>query len=95
MTMVLTRLMILHARLSLLIKSMLPKKVIRHLKLGGGTYAESFESVTVLFADIVDYTVVCSALTPLQVVQLLDDLYIIFDKLVMVRGVYKGILYSN
>jgi hypothetical protein len=90
LTIILTRLMVLHERHSLLIHSMLPEKVVNHLELGGGTYAESFETVTVLFADIVQYTVVCSALSPLQVVQLLDDLYSRFDKLVLARGVYKG-----
>ena len=91
LTLVATRLMVLHERHAVLIRSMLPEKVIHHLELGLGIYAENFDTVTVMFADIVGYTVVCSSLTPHQVVMLLDDLYKVFDKLAAIRGVYKGI----
>lgn len=84
------RLMVIHERHGTLIGKMLPEKVIKHLELGRGAFAESFDTVTILFADIVDYTIVCSRLTPLQVVLLLDELYKTFDALVVERGVYKG-----
>ena len=47
---------------------MLPEKVIYHLNTNDNLFAESFDMVTILFADIVDYTVVASSLSPLQVV---------------------------
>ena len=56
---------------SQLLKSMLPKKIIRHLQTSDNLFAEGFETVTIMFADIVNYTVIASQLTPFQVVKFL------------------------
>merc|ERR1719447_997751 len=50
---------------------------------------EAYEMVTMLFSDIVTFTVICSHLKPLQVVQLLNNMYTLFDFLCDQNAVYK------
>jgi hypothetical protein len=73
-----------------LLNSMLPIQAVKHLEIEDKVFAEHFNLATILFADIVGYTVIASSLTPIQVVALLDELYTIFDKLVKTHGIYKG-----
>merc|ERR1719369_1522186 len=74
-----------------LISQMLPKKVADDLAKGktNEEVCESFEVVTMLFSDIVTFTVICSHLKPLQVVQLLNNMYTLFDFLCDQNAVYK------
>ena len=73
-----------------LLNSMLPIQAVKHLEIEDKVFAEHYNLATILFADIVGYTVIASSLTPIQVVALLDELYTIFDILVKKHGVYKG-----
>merc|ERR1712038_812235 len=50
---------------------------------------EAYEMVTMLFSDIVTFTVICSRLKPLQVVALLNNMYTLFDFLCDQNAVYK------
>merc|ERR1719334_1394060 len=74
-----------------LISQMLPKKVADDLAKGksNAEVCESFEMVTMLFSDIVTFTVICSHLKPLQVVELLNNMYTLFDFLCDQNAVYK------
>lgn len=85
----LLRILVLGKQYYNLLGAMLPKKAIDHLQQYDSLMAENFDIVTVLFADIVEYTVISSVLSPLQVVNLLNDLYTEFDILVKKHGVYK------
>lgn len=53
-----------------------PPPVIKKLRLARGTSLETVEAeVTTLFSDITDYTSLCSALDPRQVVELLNEYF--------------------
>ena len=49
-----------------------------------------FDSVTILFSDVVTFTEICSRLTPIEVVQMLNAMYSLFDQLTDKHGVYKA-----
>jgi adenylate cyclase len=51
--------------------------------------ADRFPDVTVLFADIVDFTSRSQRITPEQVVEVLNDLFSVFDQLARERGLEK------
>lgn len=48
-----------------------------------------FDSVSILFSDIVTFTEICSRITPMEVVSMLNAMYSIFDKLTERNSVYK------
>ncbi|KJH40240.1 putative phage head-tail adaptor [Dictyocaulus viviparus] len=73
----------------LLLYRMLPRQVAEKLKLGKSVEPETFDSVTVFFSDVVSFTSIAAKGTPLQVVNLLNDLYTIFDSIIDEHDVYK------
>ncbi|EDV22480.1 uncharacterized protein TRIADDRAFT_28797 [Trichoplax adhaerens] len=77
------------ARANQLLYQMLPKFVANQLKQGYNVSAETFEDVTIYFSDIVGFTVICHRITALQVVQMLNILYEIFDSKVDKYDAYK------
>ncbi|XP_078587166.1 soluble guanylate cyclase gcy-31-like [Branchiostoma floridae x Branchiostoma japonicum] len=74
-----------------LLYGMIPKQVAERLKQGEPALntCETFESVTVLFCDVFGFSTICTHLTPMQVVKLLNDLYTLFDNLVDKYDTYK------
>ena len=48
-----------------------------------------FESVSILFTDVVGFTKICSGLQPMRVVEMLNNMYTRFDKLTGKHRVYK------
>ncbi|KAK6014141.1 adenylate/guanylate cyclase catalytic domain protein [Ostertagia ostertagi] len=73
----------------ILLHRMLPKQVAEKLKLGQSVEPESFESVTVFFSDVVSFTTIAARGSPLQVVNLLNNLYMTFDSIIDAHDVYK------
>lgn len=72
-----------------LLYRMLPKQVVEKLKSGESVEPEHFQAATVFFSDIVQFTVLASKCTPLQVVNILNNLYTILDNIIETFDVYK------
>jgi class 3 adenylate cyclase len=72
-----------------LLLNVLPAPIAARLKQTEGVIADAFGEVTVLFADIVDFTRRSERIAPEQVVQALNDLFSVFDHHARQRGLEK------
>ncbi|KAM9439599.1 guanylate cyclase soluble subunit beta-2-like [Clarias gariepinus] len=72
-----------------LLYAMLPKHVANQLKEGKRVEAGEFKECTVLFSDVVTFTNICSQCEPIQIVNMLNSMYLKFDRLTTVHNVYK------
>ncbi|MDU9048218.1 MAG: adenylate cyclase [Candidatus Electrothrix sp. Rat3] len=64
-----------------LLHNILPHSIAERLKDEQTVIADHFDSITVLFADIVDFTVLSERLSPTELVNLLNRIFSIFDDL--------------
>lgn len=72
-----------------LLLNVLPPSIAERLKREETTIADGCEGVTVLFADIVDFTTMSANADPVEVVGMLNDLFSQFDDLAAARGLEK------
>ena len=76
-------------RVEALLLNILPDEVAERLQHDPSTIADQFDEVSILFADVVDFTPMSSRLDAREVVGLLDRLFTSFDELVDRYGVEK------
>jgi class 3 adenylate cyclase len=72
-----------------LLLNVLPGPIAERLKRHEGRIAEAHEEVTVLFADVVDFTPFAEHTPPDRVVDVLDEVFSAFDELAQRHGLEK------
>ncbi|MBD2578079.1 PAS domain S-box protein [Oscillatoria sp. FACHB-1406] len=72
-----------------LLLNILPKAIVEQLKQYEGSLAERFDNATVLFADIVGFTPLSARTSPLELVNLLNQIFSSFDQLAERHGLEK------
>jgi class 3 adenylate cyclase len=65
-----------------LLLNILPAPIAARLRAGERVIADRFDDVTLLFADIVDFTTMSSEMSPAELVDILNDVFSLFDELV-------------
>jgi adenylate cyclase len=77
------------AKAEALLVNVLPSSIAERLKGTTRSIADHFESASILFADVVDFTPLSQRLPPAEVVGVLDELFSHFDGLVERHGLEK------
>ncbi len=77
------------ARADALLLNILPAPIAGRLKRDVTTIADGYQEVTVLFADIVDFTTLSAAADPIDVVNFLNAIFSEFDSLAEKHGLEK------
>lgn len=72
-----------------LLLNVLPKPIAERLKQGETVIADSFQDVTVLFADLVGFTSLSLDISPVQLVDLLNEIFSAFDVMAAELGLEK------
>lgn len=72
-----------------LLQDLFPKHIANALLAGEKVAPEKHDCVSIYFSDIVGFTNISSSLTPSEVSDLLDRLYVQFDELAGKHGVFK------
>jgi adenylate cyclase len=72
-----------------LLLNILPHPIAERLKAAAETIADHFAAATIVFADVVDFTLLAQRLPPAQVVGILDRVFSHFDVLVERHGLEK------
>lgn len=65
-----------------LLLNILPEKIAFILKNENKTIADQYDNVSVLFADVVNFTPMSALMTPIELVELLNDVFLYFDELI-------------
>ncbi len=72
-----------------LLLSILPEPIAQRLRDGEPLIADRFDDVTLLFADIVEFTQLSASMSPIELVRVLNDVFTVFDRLVDRYGLEK------
>lgn len=72
-----------------LLLNILPQPIAERLKKGQQKIADSFSETSVLFADITNFTDLSSHISPTELVELLNQIFSVFDHLVEEYGLEK------
>lgn len=77
------------ARAEGLLLNILPRSIAARLEAGEEPIADGYADVTVLFADIVDFTGISAKVSPDEMVQMLNGVFSAFDALAAEHGLEK------
>lgn len=77
------------AKAEKLLLNILPMAIAEQLKAETGAIASRFESATILFADIVDFTGLSAEMSPSELVQILNRIFSTFDCIADAMGLEK------
>jgi len=72
-----------------LLYNIMPSPIAQRLKLQESLIADSFDEVTVLFADLVNFTELSAQIPATQLVDLLNKIFSVFDHLTQKHGLEK------
>ncbi|MDX2256411.1 MAG: transporter substrate-binding protein [Pseudanabaenaceae cyanobacterium bins.39] len=72
-----------------LLLNILPQAIVKQLKSGSNAIASRSDNVTILFADIVDFTTLSTQVTPGELVSMLNEIFSSFDMLADQLGLEK------
>jgi PAS domain S-box-containing protein len=72
-----------------LLLNVLPQQIVQKLKQGTGSIATRFDEVTILFADIVDFSSFAARVSAAELVNLLNQIFSAFDLLAEKYGLEK------
>jgi class 3 adenylate cyclase/tetratricopeptide (TPR) repeat protein len=72
-----------------LLLNVLPASIAARLKAGERNIADHYESISILFADIVGFTPLSARYAPREMVAMLNNLYTRFDRLTETHGVER------
>jgi guanylate cyclase len=72
-----------------LLHNILPDEIAARLKANASMVADSFESASVLFADVVDFTPMSAGMSAAELVALLNRIFTTFDAFVEELGLEK------
>jgi class 3 adenylate cyclase len=72
-----------------LLLNILPEPIAERLRNGEALIADRFDDVTLMFADIVEFTRLSATMSPQELVTVLNDVFTVFDDLVDRYGLEK------
>jgi adenylate cyclase len=72
-----------------LLLNILPKEIAAILKDGNRTIADQFEGASILFADLVGFTPLTAKMAPIEMVNMLNEIFTQFDTMVEKYGLEK------
>ena len=80
---------LLQERSEMLLLNILPAEISKILKGEYRTIADQYDDASILFADLVQFTPMAQSMSPMQLVELLDQVFMCFDVLVEKYGLEK------
>ena len=72
-----------------ILENLFPSFIFERIKSGNKFIADEHPEVTVIFCDICDFDDICADYAPVELCELLNELWLNFDLLCENNGIYK------